>query len=97
MTKPNCDQAGPNLTEPFIETGEYQFEGRADCGCLLENEGNAGARMILCPMHKAAPQLLALLTELLDCCELNLDDDMGPDTLELIDRVTGVVNQLKGK
>lgn len=60
--------------EPDIWLQEYEAEGVADCGCRLvsgvESEdggpGEDGAAFYFCPLHAAAPALLAALERLAD-------------------------------
>lgn len=52
-------QMYPTEIEPYIWLQEDEEEGHAECGCRLAQEN--GAKLNLCTMHAAAPQLLEVL------------------------------------
>ena len=49
--------------EPYIWLQEEEPEGTASCGCNLQN-GERGPCLWLCPMHDAAPKLVAAIKHL---------------------------------
>jgi len=67
------------MTEPYIWLQDDEPEGQADCGCILQAEydgadedlaaGNPA--LFMCPLHTAAPELLA-------ACEATIDEHMPP-------------------
>ena len=58
---------------PWIWLQDTEDYGKADCGCeLFQSHEGSGAAVLLCPLHDAAPALLAALARL-------LDESQGPD------------------
>lgn len=55
---------------PFICLQYDKTEGRADCGCRIENRDTV--RFFPCDTHKAAPELRQALTEM---CRIERDQD----------------------
>lgn len=53
---------------PYIWLQENEASGQADCGCRLEARMD-GPAFWLCPMHKAAPELLKALSRLMPLWE----------------------------
>lgn len=55
------------MPEPWIWLQDTEDYGRADCGCeLFQSYGGSGAGVLLCPLHEAAPALLAALEGVLN-------------------------------
>lgn len=55
--------------EPFIWMQEDETEATADCGCrVIDND--QGIRIHLCPLHRAAPRMVAAFKEIADTAAL---------------------------
>ncbi len=66
-------------------------EANNNCECRADSSG-----FYFCPLHEAAPEMLEALKDLLNCCELNLDE-MEPETYDTIERVQNLVAKAQGK
>lgn len=55
--------------EPFIWLQEDETEGAADCGCRVIDD-DQGVRVILCPLHQAAPRMIPAFKEIADTAAL---------------------------
>lgn len=56
-------------SEPFIWLQEDETEASADCGCRVIDD-DRGARVQLCPLHQAAPRMVAAFKEIADTVAL---------------------------
>ncbi len=57
------------LPTPDIWLQDDEETGKADCGCLLEFDGDGDPFFIYCPMHKAAADTLAILKDIISLDE----------------------------
>lgn len=48
----------PAKQKPDIWIQKQEGEGRADCGCTLQQTYDDGPKFFFCPLHKAAADLL---------------------------------------
>ena len=71
-------------------------EVRSGCGCQLGLTRERTMLLTHCPLHAAAPKLLAVLGRLLNTTELNMDD-MEPDTRVEIERARAAIARAKGE
>jgi len=63
--------------KPYIHLQENEVEGVADCGCVLNAEGNP--KITFCPVHAAAPDLYSELKKLITAVEI-VDGQEHADT-----------------
>jgi hypothetical protein len=102
---PNKFTAGPWFVSSQSERGRYINVTSAETARIVarvpwntEREVNSGAHLTDAhdaALIAAAPELLAALRGLLDCCELNMDD-MEPSTDEAITRAFTAIHKATG-
>jgi len=64
--------------EPFIWLQEDEMRGAAECGCRVSNEDGCGVRVDLCPLHAAAPKMLAAVREIAQTAPLVASGKVDP-------------------